>query len=100
VAGDGGTAVGGADGALCVDVGDEARSLPMTMPPPTIPTARATISTTSRRDRRGRFPLGRERRSGGLFVVMAISPSITADEAESPHQDGTLLITMSSLRRS
>jgi hypothetical protein len=90
--------VGGADGTLGVDVGDEARSLPMTMPPPTIPTPRATISTTSRRDRRGRFPFGRECRAGGLFVVMAISPSITAGEAESLHQDGTLLITMSSPR--
>ena len=37
--------------------------------------------------------------AGRLLVVVAISPSITADDAESAQQDGALLITMPSLRR-
>lgn len=69
----------------------------MTTPPATIPMANRMTTTTNRGDREDRLCFWRacpERGARGLFVVVAISPSITADGAQSVQQDGTLSITI------
>jgi hypothetical protein len=70
----------------------------MKTPPPRMPIPNATITPTIR-IRGGRsftWLACRDLGTGRLFVVVAISPSITAAYAESSHQRGYLLITMSS----
>jgi hypothetical protein len=87
---------------IAADSDPSARWRPMTTPPATIPMATSATKTTNGSDRRERLVFGlacRERGADGLFVVVAISPSITASGAQSTQQDRKLLITMPSLSR-